>query len=135
MQGGDLSNELSQRVYVVFEGTIAVPRPGLKSGVLKKVLGPALRDMDVDPEMTKHLWDIWQRLGVRFDAVTFDFDAERVQEWIDRTNLPIHTTWPFRSRDTFVQQLAFMPWVSHVIDHQAPMAYGSRSSTVAGLRR
>jgi hypothetical protein len=135
VQGGDLSNALSMRVYVVFEGTLANPRPGLKTGVLKKIMGQSLRDLDVDPEMTKHLWDIWQRLGVRFDAVTFTYDADDVQEWIDRTNLPVHTTWRFVDRRRFIEQMAYMPWISHVIDHEAPMAYGSRSSTVGGLRR
>ena len=135
MQGGDLSNETPSRVYIVFEGTVAQPRPGLKTGFLKKVVGASLRDYDVDPEMTLHLWDIWQRLGVRFDAVTFTFDADDVQEWIDRTNLPIHTTWNFHSREALASQLAFMPWVSHVVDHTRPLAYGGRASTLAGLRR
>lgn len=132
MIGGDLSNEIVPRVYVVFEGTIAQARE--KKG-LGKVFGLGLRDYDIDPEVTKHLWDIWQHMGVRFDAVTFSFDADDVQKVIDKTNLPIHSTYGFRGgRSAFIQQLPFMPWVTTVVDHASPMAYGSRGTSLMGVR-
>lgn len=132
MQGGDLDNGIVPRVYVVFEGTIAQPRP--KKGLSRKLFGLTLNDYDIDPEITKHLWDIWQRMGVRFDAITFDFDHDDVQRVIDMTNLPIHTTYSFLSREAFIQQLPYMPWVTSVVDHAAPMAYGTRGISLTAVR-
>lgn len=132
MKGGDLDNSIVPRVYVVFEGTLATPRP--KKGLSKKLFGLTLNDYDIDPEVTKYLWDIWQRMGVRFDAVTFDFDSDDVQRVIDKTNLPIHTTYEFMSRESFIKQLPFMPWVTSVVDHAAPMAYGGRGISLTAVR-
>lgn len=136
MQNGDLSNEISPRVYVVFEGTIARPRHEQSRSLRRKLLGTRLSDYETDPVVTMHLWDIWHRMGVRFDTVTFAFAAGEVQRMIDEDeNLPVNTAYAFPSRDDFAKQLAFMPWVTHVVDHERPLAYGSRASTLAGLRR
>lgn len=132
MQGGDIDNTPVPRVYIVWEGTIA--RRPEKVGMLTKVLGRSTPYV-VDPEVRAHLWDQWQRIGVRFDAVTFDFNADDVSAVVERENLPINTVWDFKSREEFIQQLPRMPWVSHVVDHERPMAYGGRSSTLAGVRR
>lgn len=132
MKNGDLDNSIVPRVYVVFEGTIAQARP--KKGLSRRLFGLMLNDYDIDPEITKHLWDMWQRLGVRFDAVTFDFDADDVQRVIDKTNLPIHTTWAFLNRESFIRSLPHMPWVTHVVDHAAPMAYGGRGGSLSTVR-
>lgn len=134
MERGDLDNSLVPRVYVVFEGTLATLRPKKRS-LSRKLWGPTLNDYDIDPEVTKHLWDMWQRLNVRFDAVTFTFDSDDVQRVIDQTNLPIHTTWEFLNREYFIKMLPSMPWVSHVVDHDRPMAYGARGSSLMGVRR
>lgn len=134
MQGGDLDNTVVPRYYVVFEGTIAQPKDNLKQGILRRVLGPGLKDWEIDFEVMKFLWDRWQRVGVRFDAVTFAFDADDVQRLIDDTNLPINTTWNFRSRALFLSQLPYMPWVAGVVDHAAPMAYGSRGVSLTAVQ-
>lgn len=134
MERGDLSNEVVPRYYIVFEGTLAQPKEGLKKGILRRVLGDGLKDWDFDDEVTRLVWDRWQRYGVRFDAVTFAFDADDLQARIDRTNLPIHTTWNFRSREVLVRQLPVMPWVAAVIDHAAPMAYGGRGLSLPAVR-
>lgn len=132
MQGGDLDNAVIPRIYIVWEGTIArrPERPSLVSRVLSR------RSVyEVDDAVRVHLWDNWTRLNVRFDAVTFDHDADEIQAVIDRENLPINSTWRFDSREEFVQQLPFMPWVSHVIDHERPLAYGGRAATLDSVRR
>lgn len=133
MQRGDIDNTTPPRVYVVFEGTIAHPPEKMK-GLSRKLFGPRLGDMQIDPEVVKLLWDRWQRLGVRFDAVTFAFPDDAVQELIDGTNLPIHTTWGFPDRETFVRLLPSMPWVLYVVDHAAPLAYGGRGVSITGVR-
>ena len=132
MQGGDISNVTPSRIYIVWEGTIA-KRPE-KKGILTRVLSRR-EPFEVDEMVRRHLWDNWQRLGVRFDAVTFDHDADEIQAVCDRENLPISTTWSFLNRDTLVQMLPHMPWVSHVIDHEAPLAYGGRAATLDSVRR
>jgi hypothetical protein len=134
MQGGDIDNTTPPRFYIVFEGTLAQPRESLKKGILRRVLGDSLKDWDFDHEVTQLVWDRWQRLGVRFDCITFSFDADDLQAKIDNTNLPIHTTWNFRSRDAFIKQLPYMPWVAAVIDHAAPMAYGGRGISLTAVR-
>jgi hypothetical protein len=61
--------------------------------------------------------------------------VDALKEMLDGTNLPISNVWGFDSPYDLASRLAFMPWVSHVVDHQNPMAYGSKASTLAGVRR
>lgn len=132
MQGGDLSNKPVPRIYIVWEGTIA--RRPEKPSILSRVLSRRTA-FDVDDDVRTHMWDHWLRLGVRFDAVTFEHDSDEVQAVCDQENLPINSTWRFDSREDFVQQLPYMPWVSHVIDHEAPLSYGGRGATLDSVRR
>ena len=134
MWKGDLDNTTPPRVYIVYEGTLA-RLPEKPKGLRQRLLGDRLSDYVIDDEVMAHVWDIWQRVGVRFDAVTFRFDADEVQELIDGTNLPIHSTWYFKSREGFIQALPRMPWVMYVVDHQRPLGYGGRASTLEGIRR
>ena len=103
----------------------------------KRSIRSSLADYRIDPQVGLNLWDISNRLGVRFDLVTFlsEEAAEEIQNIIDRDNLPISTCWYFESSSHLAQLLPFMPWVMYVIDHQNPMRYGGRSSTLAGVRR
>lgn len=132
MQGGDLDNTPIPRIYIVFEGTI-VKRPE-KPSITDRVLARR-HALEVDPEVRTRLWDAWQRLGVRFDAVTFDHKADDVQSFVDRENLPITSVYAFDSREEFVAGLSHMPWVHTVIDHERPMAYGGRGGNLDTVRR
>lgn len=134
MERGDLSNEISPRVYLVFEGTLA---KNLARGtdLRSRWFGPRITDVELDVVATMHVWDIWNRLNVRFDAVTFTYRPEQVQELLEDNNVPVGTVYHFEDRATFAKQLVHMPWVTHVVDHQQPLAYGSRASTFASLRR
>lgn len=139
MQGGDISNEVPTRVYIVWEGTLAMlPYDYKPARIFKKRAAKATVDRYIiDPVVAMNLWDIGQRLGVRFDLVTFlgPEYVEELQELIDKVNLPIATVWGFESPQELGKLIAFMPWVSHIIDHSNPMAYGGRASTLAGVRR
>lgn len=135
MQNGDLSNEINPRVYVVFEGTLAQPVPGAAHGLLAKLRRPKVSDYQIDLEVAMHIWDRWQRLGVRFDALTYSLDAARVQEALNDSDVPISNTYRFESVEHFVSGLPFMPWVYAVVDHTRPLAYGSKATTLAGLSR
>lgn len=135
MKNGDIDNTPVPRVYVVFEGTIVQPKKELKQGVLRRLRGERLNDYELDTEVSRSMWDIWQRLNVRFDAMTFAFDADDVYHWCDDHHVPISSAWRFDSREDFVQQMPFMPWVAQVVDHAAPMAYGVRGTSLAGLWR
>ena len=135
MEKGDLSNEISPRVYLAFEGTLARALPGVRTSLWHRVRGSRLADYELDVVATMHVWDIWNRLGVRFDAVTFEFEPDEVQALLDDNNVPVSTVYRFADRATFAQQLAHMPWVTHVVDHQQPLAYGGRAATFASLRR
>lgn len=129
---GDLDNTPIPRVYIVWEGTIA--RRAEQKSLLTRVLSRRSL-LEVDDEVRAHLWDNWLRLGVRFDAVTFEHDPDEVQAVCDRENLPINSTWGFLDKKTFIAMLPRMPWVSHVIDHEAPLAYGGRGATLDSVRR
>lgn len=132
MKNGDLDNTPIPRIYIVFEGTIAKPRkePSIGKRILARRHG-----LEVDEEVRVRLWNVWQRIGVRFDAVTFTHDPDDVQTFLDRENLPINTTWRFDSREEFIAGLPRMPWVHSVIDHERPLAYGGRGGSLDMVMR
>lgn len=132
MQGGDLDNAPIPRIYIVFEGTI-VKRPE-KVTLISRVLSRR-HVFVVDDAVRVRLWDAWSRMGARFDALTFDHDAEDVQAFLDQENMPINTVWRFESREAFIQGLSMMPWVHSVIDHERPLAYGGRGGNLDTVRR
>lgn len=128
MLHGDLDNTPVPRVYVVFEGTLAHPSEK------RRIFKPRLKDYALDIDVSQLIWDKWQRLGVRFDAVTFDFRAEDVQSFLDQHPSPIHTTWAFATREVLIKEMPYMPWVSTIVDHARPMAYGARGLSLQAVR-
>jgi len=132
MKDGDISNAVSPRLLVVWEGLIALPPNAadtsrITSWVKARRSGKTRATIDsftLNDTMAKHIWDVTVRRGYSVDTVTF-LGAEflpHIEAWIDRYDLPIgHVT--NESPDNLARRLAYMPHVAAVYDPEPSRRY------------
>lgn len=137
MQGGDLSDRLPPRWLFTFEGVIAnVPEPRGREYRLAMRLGRhrrAVSRFEIEPHVSKVLWDLYWRRDYRFDVVTFlgDDMAEHIEKRLERENVPLGNVISTQP-DTLAKRLAYMPDVLYVVhaDPSHHLSYGNRGLLV-----
>lgn len=145
MEGGDLSNAVAPRCLYVFEGLLAHEPTGLKPAVAARVdarlhrWDHVLRRMRFDPLVSRMLWDLVWRHGLRFDVVTYLYDetfAVALYKHLDGTlGYPISNVLWYPSPQALASGLAIMPDVARVFDANPrnALAYGPRGRLVQDL--
>lgn len=122
MQKGDISNQVSPRLLVVFEnlvGLLETPTDRAKFDTYKKFhqWKRAVNLFTVNEELAKHAWDITWRYGYTLDCVTWMQDelADHVESWLDDQGLPFSS---FRTYDPnkLARRIATMPDVAAIYD-------------------
>jgi hypothetical protein len=126
VKDGDISNQISPRLLIVWEGLLALPpdeedKSRFGAWIDARRYGKTRAIVDafrLNEEMAKHIWDITWRKGFSVDVVTFMGHQylPAIERWIDRHDLPVgHVTDD--TPDTLARRLAYMPHVAAVYDH------------------
>jgi len=137
VQRGDLSDRLPPRWLFVFENVIgAVPADRAlqwKLAMRAHQWRIAANQYEVEPHVSKVIWDLVWRRDFRFDIVTFlgDGMAGALEKRLSRESLPFSNLWSV-SEDTLAQRLAYMPDVLYVVhgDPTRHLSYGNRGLLV-----
>lgn len=139
MQGGDISNIVSPRLLVVWEGLIGVlPDAKVKARADKALRRGKWADV-VQPYVENRpatilLRDIWMRSSVGVDVVTYLPIAcvPFIRDWSDDRNVLTANTYAYVDPETLARELAYMPHVVGVIDPDPArqLTYGSKGRCV-----
>lgn len=135
MEKGDISNEVSPRLVVVFEGLIASLPEGAKaraqydSLVKKEKWSEALALFEINELMAKHVLDLVWRQRFTVDVVTFIGPemAELIEKRMDDEGIPIgrvfHTSSVLLGRS-----VAYRPDIAVIYDPDPShrFTYGSK---------
>lgn len=135
MQNGNLSNKVTPRVLLVFEGSL-----GFIDGKRMETFDAyaskgdwyeAWCQWEVNRFLARRLWDIQARQGIRISIVTYISDTEEcargLEELMDSLNLPtqdVTATDPWR----LSREIAYMPDVARIYDanRETAFMYGSK---------
>jgi hypothetical protein len=129
MLGNDISNDLVQGWAVTLEaltnGSVKVPKKRLL-----KSWDTVARETPIDTLNLGRLWQVSNRLGLRFECVVF----EQPQEYVDalETHLdrlgahPITYVMGYVSRKAYLQALPFRPDIAAVVDTKDNAPYWGR---------
>lgn len=142
MEQGDISNEVSPRLLIVWEHLLGIlpskQHEAKARGYLKiKRYKQAANTFVLNEELARRIWDITWRLKFSVDVVTWigpEF-AIALSERIDREDLPIgHVT--YEEPHQFARKLAYLQHVAAVYDpdpsHQ--FAWGSKGRIISPAR-
>lgn len=138
MQGGDISNEVTPRLLVVFEGLIGVlpPQAARREAIARKMhqWSYAVSYWEIHEGIGKAIWDQVWRFHRHIDVVTFlgKGFAEALEARLDDEQLPtgrVLSTTP----DRLARQIASMPDVAAVYDPEPTrrFRYGGKGRHIA----
>lgn len=140
MDKGDISNEVSPRLVVVFEGMLGILPERSGAGLLTQVRkfrskqGQAKRavsDYEINEPLGAVIWDTVWRFRYSVDVVTYlgeDF-AEALTERLDFEGLPIGRVWaddPMR----LARRIAHMPDLAAIYDNENHLMFGGKGRTL-----
>lgn len=122
MQKGDISNQITPRLLVVFEGLLGIldgPKARAKEATARKMhrWKHAVNQYELNDIVARHIWDVTWRKHYSVDVVTFlgvDF-ALALQDYLDEHQLPvghIRSSTP----DRLARELSYDPSVLAVYD-------------------
>lgn len=122
MENGDISNGVSARLLVVFEGTIATIEDRLteqkRAFYLKSHRWQrAASCWSVDMLTTKRFWDMTFRLSQTIDIVTYldEREAEHIQVRLDQLGLPFGNFWA-TTLEELCREILPNPSVTTILD-------------------
>lgn len=142
MQGGDISNEVSPRLLVVWENLIGLlptkADEAKASTYLRfKRYKRAINVFELNEMAAARIWDVTWRMRYSVDVVTWlpEECVDPIQEWIDKYDLPVgHVT-----NDTpqnLSRRLAYMPQVAAVYspDDHHQFTFGSKGRIISPMK-
>ena len=138
MIGGDISNEVTPRLLVVYDDVLAEPRIVARRWGRRVRWDRVIAGWPVNQALVAQLWQVVGRLSVRFDVATF-LPAEAVpfiREQLDAENVPVANVRRYESARALALALAHMPDVIGVYDLPArATAYGGKGQSITELGR
>lgn len=140
MQGGDISNEVSPRLVVVWEGMLGIPteQPAAIKTWARKIgrnkealLKRAVAEFEINEPLAKVIWDTVWRHQYSVDVVTYLGDpfARALEKRLDDENLPIGRVWAAVPH-LLAREIAYMPDLAAIFDNENYMVYGSKGRTL-----
>lgn len=131
MQNGDLSNRVSPRVLLVFEGALGfcTDQKKFDKAIARKSWGRSVRFWELNELMVRKILWLFHKKDVRTEVVTFlpaQF-ADELAEWLDEMDLPVHRVWS-TTPEALGRQIAYMPDLACVYDPEPRrwLAYGAK---------
>lgn len=136
MQNGDISNEVSPRLVLVYEGLLGLlPTPRARAGeaLARKThqWKRAAKAYEINEPLARVIWDTVWRYRYSVDVITYlgeDF-ADAVEARLDDEGLPVGRVWA-DSPQRLARRLALMPDVAAVYDNENHLIYGSKGRTL-----
>lgn len=122
MWKGDISNQMSPRLVVVFEGLLGLlpnPRARAAESLARKAhqWKRAVRQYEMNELAAKKIWDVTWRKGHSVDVITWlgDDFAEALQVRLDDENLPINRVYAAEPHQ-LARSLAYAPDIAAIYD-------------------
>lgn len=139
MQGGDISNEVSPRLLIVFEGLLGI-LPDSKARAAESVARKARRwkravkTYEINEPMARAIWDVTWRYHQSVDVVTYlgDEFADALRDRLDEESLPIGHVMA-TEHHLLARRLAYAPDIAAVY-HANPehrFTYGSKGYLIS----
>jgi hypothetical protein len=139
MERGDISNEVSPRLVIVWENLLGLlPTKAHEAKVstyLKfKRYGRAVNVFELNEMLARRIWDVTWRLKFSVDVVTYVNDdfADEVRDRLDREDLPVGHVW-HKTPQVLARELAYMPHVAAIYDPNPShrFTYGSKGRIIS----
>lgn len=130
VQNGDLSNKVTPRVLLVFEGSLGfidgARMDHFDAYATKGDWHEAWCQWEINKLLARRLWDIQARQGTRVSIVTYIHDTEEcargLEELMEDLNLPtqdVTATDPWK----LSREIAYMPDVVRIYDANSETAF------------
>lgn len=139
MQGGDISNEVSPRLVIVWENLLGLlptktHEAKVASYVKFKRWNRAVNVFELNETLAARIWDVTWRLKFSVDVITWGTEqfADAVRERIDREDLPIgHVT--AETPHVLSRKLAYMPHIAAIYsaDPAHQFTFGSKGRIIS----
>lgn len=122
MQGGDISNEVSPRLLVVFENLLGIlpdKKAEAKAATYLRLrqYRRAVNTFEINEALAAKIWDVVWRYKYSVDVVTWVNErfANEVRDRLDREDLPIaHVS--YENLNNFARKISYMPYVAAIYD-------------------
>jgi len=132
MDKGDLSNKVSPRCLLVFEGALAFCTNEAKSSKLiaKRRDEKALKEYWVlNEHLCRRILWLFHKKDITFEVVTFlgqQFAVE-LRYWLDSLDIPVHRVWA-TTPAALGRNIAYMPDLAFVYDPEPErwLMYGTK---------
>lgn len=130
MEHGNLSNSVTPRVLLVFEGSLGFI-DGQKMGAFDEHASKgdwlaAWRQWDINKVLARRIWDIQSRQGIRVSVVTYIDDSEAcalgLEDLMDSLNLPTQDVTA-TTAEKLSREIAYMPDVARIYDANRETAF------------
>jgi hypothetical protein len=141
MERGNISNEVSPRLVIAFEGMLGLlpDKPdsrvvelmrrqfGSKSAQVKR----AINSYTINEQLAHVIWDTTWRYKYSVDVVTYlgEEFAEALTERLDTEGLPIGRVWADDPKK-LARRIAHMPDVAAIFDNENHLMFGSKGRTL-----
>lgn len=137
MEGGDLSDRLPPRWLFGFENVVGTLPPGsVRTAKMWQRLGQwrrVVEQYEIEPHVTKVLWDLTWRRDYRFDVFTVQGEDFRdaLEDRLNRESVPFSNVFAL-SPEQLAQRLVYMVDVQYVVhgDPSHHLSYGNRGLLV-----
>lgn len=121
MEKGDLSNEVTPKVLLVFEGAVAF-LPAERQKTYDKLIkrnhwGLACGMWELNEMMLRKIWDVMFRQGRDIEIITYisqEF-ADAIAARLDEEDVPVRRVW-YTTPAILSRKIALMPDVAAVYD-------------------
>lgn len=122
MEKGDISNEVSPRLLLVFENLLGIlpdKKAEAKAAAYLRIrqYKRACNVFQINEPLASRIWDVTWRLKYSVDVITWVNEkfADEVRDRLDREDLPIaHVT--YENPSAFARKIAHMPYVAAIYD-------------------
>lgn len=121
MQHGDLSNVVTPRIVIVFEGAVGFLMNEYDKKYLKALKRErwweAISYWKLNNQMLGRLWYLFAKKSVTLDVCTWMGEgmAEAIADLLNDNNIPVQSVWA-STPDRLARELAYIPDISLIYD-------------------
>jgi len=140
MKGGDLSNEVTPRILLVWEGALGFCSDDRKyqKAVRKGQWDKAITYWYLNDMMVRRIDWLFYKKNVRIEVVTFTSDdlAGEIAGLLDGENVPVSRVW-YTTPEILSRKIAYMPDLAVVYDPEPHRwaAYGAKGRFITGVNQ
>lgn len=140
MRFGDISNKVSPRILLVFEGALGLctDTHKLDKALAKGKVMTAVKLFELN-QLALHVLDyLYWKKDINIEVVTFlgEEFAEELAALLDERSVPVHRVWS-STPDALARRIAYMPDLAVVYDPEPArwLAYGAKGRYLQDVRQ